>query len=46
MVLQQRYGLGQSAWSYAEGTLYDPRLADDAALEDESPSLTLAQRPA
>ena len=45
MVLQQRHGLGQSARSYAEGTLDDPRLADDAALEGESPSLTLAQRP-
>ena len=29
----------------AEGTLDDPRLADDAALEGESSSLTLAQRP-
>ena len=37
MVLQQRHGLGQSARSYAEGTLDDPRLADDAALEGESP---------
>ena len=36
---QQRHGLGQNARSYAEGTL-----ADDAALEGESPSLTLAQR--
>ena len=45
MVLQQRHGLGQSARSYAEGTLDDLRLADDAALEGESPSLTLAQRP-
>ena len=44
MVLQQRYGLGQGARPYAEGTLDDPRLADDAALEGESPSLTLAQR--
>ena len=35
----------QNARSYAEGTLDDPRLADDAALEGESPSLTLAQRP-
>ena len=45
MVLQQSYDLGQSARSYAKGTLDDPRLADDAALEGESPSLTLAQRP-
>ena len=45
MVLQQRYGLGLSVRSYAEGTFDDPRLADDAALEGESPSLTLAQRP-
>ena len=45
MVLQQRHGLGQSARPEAEGALNDPRLADDAALEGEYPSLALAQRP-
>ena len=42
---EQLYGLSQSARSHAEGPLDDPRLADDAALEGKSPSLTLAQRP-